>query len=326
MEALLLRGVPLVYCWGFNLNGQCAIFGQEDAELIHSGPDGSTTTAPNGAAPTIPLAATVGPAQNNPGQANSSIPSECVTFSPKIHQETAFGRSTILATFSLMIQIFISRYHVVTGPHMVRFFLDKPSIRLITTGGNHSMALTDDESCARLWVWGANNDAQLGLGHTDPVNGPVELSFFRERGERIAALYGGYNYSLALTASGELYSWGYNNFGQLGLGHTNQHASAPNHVSFFSTHGIKIKEIATGGNHVLLLTEDHRVYCWGYNKYASVVSPDPILDGPNTKFEFKLILFRELFRHIIFFIILFFGGPPISPCLSSSTGGTQTDF
>eukprot|EP01122_Echinamoeba_exundans_P000373 TRINITY_DN10331_c0_g1_i1.p1 TRINITY_DN10331_c0_g1~~TRINITY_DN10331_c0_g1_i1.p1 ORF type:complete len:996 (-),score=143.11 TRINITY_DN10331_c0_g1_i1:1-2583(-) len=132
------------------------------------------------------------------------------------------------------------------------------------------MALTDDESCARLWVWGANNDAQLGLGHTDPVSGPVELSFFRERGERIAALYGGYNYSLALTANGELYSWGYNNFGQLGLGHTNQHAAVPSHVSYFSTHGIKIKEIATGGNHVLLLTEDHRVYCWGYNKYGQL--------------------------------------------------------
>lgn len=151
---------------------------------------------------------------------------------------------------------------------MVRFFLDKPAIRMITTGGNHSLALTEDGS---LWVWGANNDSQLGLGHTDPVLGPVELTFFRDRGDQIAALYGGYNYSLTLTANGELYSWGYNNFGQLGLGHTSQHASTPQLVSFFSSNRIRIKEIATGGNHVLLLTQDNRVYCWGYNKFVGSV-------------------------------------------------------
>lgn len=36
MEAMLLRGLPLVYCWGFNVNGQCAIFGQEDVEVVTS--------------------------------------------------------------------------------------------------------------------------------------------------------------------------------------------------------------------------------------------------------------------------------------------------
>lgn len=130
------------------------------------------------------------------------------------------------------------------------------------------MALTDDESGARLWVWGANNDAQLGLGHTDPISSPIELTYFRDQGKRISALYGGYNYSLALTADGDLYSWGYNNFGQLGLGLTNQHTSAPAHVNYFSLMGIQIAEIATGGNHVLLLTKDHKVYSWGYNKYG----------------------------------------------------------
>jgi len=44
------------------------------------------------------------------------------------------------------------RAHNLTTPQMVRFFLDKPPIRLITTGGNHALALLEDGSLY-AWVW-----------------------------------------------------------------------------------------------------------------------------------------------------------------------------
>ena len=56
----------------------------------------------------------------------------------------------------------------------------------------------------QLWTWGYNNDGQLGIGHTNnqlqPVKVPIDKSF-------VAIAAGGYH-SLALSDTGELWTWG----------------------------------------------------------------------------------------------------------------------
>lgn len=52
---------------------------------------------------------------------------------------------------------------------------------------------------------------------------------------------------------GELYSWGLNNYGQLGLGQISSKINKPNHIS--SVAGVPIAFIACGGYHSFCITK-----------------------------------------------------------------------
>jgi len=69
---------------------------------------------------------------------------------------------------------------------------------------------------------------------------------------------------MALTEDGELFSWGYNNEGQLGLGH-NDSKSSPQKVNIFD-----VDSIACGGYYSLVLTVDGEVFSWGDNTYGQL--------------------------------------------------------
>ena len=77
----------------------------------------------------------------------------------------------------------------------------------------------------------------------------------------------GDNYVLAITEKGEVFSWGNNDYGQLGLGHNN-HCNTPQLVEFFNEK--QIKNIISGSNHVLAMTEEGEVFSWGCNHYGQL--------------------------------------------------------
>jgi alpha-tubulin suppressor-like RCC1 family protein len=87
-------------------------------------------------------------------------------------------------------------------------------VTAIAAGSQHSMALKD----GRVYVWGDNFYGQLGLSsgalaqstHASPLIVP-DL-------DNIVAIAAGAYSSYALTEDGELWVWGQNNWGQLGLG------------------------------------------------------------------------------------------------------------
>ena len=78
----------------------------------------------------------------------------------------------------------------------------------------------------------------------------------------------GANHTLALGSNGYLYSWGDNQYGQLGDG-TTESKSLPQAVSRALTGASTFIDIASGGDYNLALSSDGRIYSWG-NGYAAL--------------------------------------------------------
>jgi alpha-tubulin suppressor-like RCC1 family protein len=256
---ILLPTTPLLFMFGFNGNQQCCIDSTTSIEPIAS--LSAPTTSLSSSTATLSPSNSAALLQQLPMLSAGQVD---VSTAPSPSNSNPSGASSSSS----------APPSIIPSPQLVRFFLHRPDITLVTTGGNHSMVMTRDGA---LWVFGANSDGQLGLGHYDQVSQPVELKFFQERGERVRNLYCGYNFSLIVTTNtndssggtlNSLWSTGYNSFGQGALGSTTLNVHTPQRVEFITENRIRIRDIAAGGNHVLMLTEDNQVYSWGYGRYG----------------------------------------------------------
>ncbi len=70
-----------------------------------------------------------------------------------------------------------------------------------------------------------------------------------------------------LIANGQLYCWGDNSKGQLGLGNTNSIYNVPTKVTFFA--GKSVTKVAVGYKDTCAIA-DGTLYCWGDNTYGQV--------------------------------------------------------
>ncbi len=107
----------------------------------------------------------------------------------------------------------------------------------------------EDGEC---WSWGNNDKGSLGIGIKERKLSPqiVPLSDIKQvfAGKASAfALDSNYLFSIEIhtVGSGQLFSWGRNDYGQLGLGH-NQKQDTPQKVSIES-----IRLFSTGLHHSL---------------------------------------------------------------------------
>jgi len=90
--------------------------------------------------------------------------------------------------------------------------------------------------------------------------------------EQIIDICCGWDSSAALTRNGELYVWGSNRYGQLGLDSVVfQSVPLPHRISI----GKKIKCISMGLRHTAIVTENHDLYTCGANnkKQLGLISP-----------------------------------------------------
>ena len=89
-------------------------------------------------------------------------------------------------------------------------------------GYQHSIAVRTDGT---LWAWGNNAQGQLGLGNTTNRSSPVQVGALTTWSK--VAIYNGSTgrHSAAIKSDGTLWLWGYNNYGQLGLGDTTNRSS-----------------------------------------------------------------------------------------------------
>lgn len=145
-------------------------------------------------------------------------------------------------------------------------------VTAISAGNYHNLALKSDGS---VWAWGGNSEGQLGDGTTTNRTKPVQVAGLPP----IVAVSAGGWHSLALDADGNVWSWGSGGQGQLGDGTAVTRKPLPTIVPGLDG----VAQIAAGAFHSLAMTEDGKVWAWGYNGggqlgnggYESKPSPHP---------------------------------------------------
>ena len=144
-------------------------------------------------------------------------------------------------------------------PRRIPTFGNTVLVRNVCCGGYHTLALTADR---RVYAWGRGEFGQLGLGHMDNETEPRLIEALAQAG-RVTVLAAGENHSLAAMESGEVYSWGYGQQGQLGHG-SSSNEKAPKLVRAFAERNVVVTQVAAGWRHSLALTTDLHVYSWGH--------------------------------------------------------------
>jgi alpha-tubulin suppressor-like RCC1 family protein len=116
-----------------------------------------------------------------------------------------------------------------------------------------------------LYGWGDNSFGQLADGSTEAAATPLQIA--TPSGARITKVAAGYWHGLAVSSVGEVYAWGDNSAGQLGLGSTDD---VDGLVAVPMSRGLMVTRISGGGMHSLALTVSGEVYAWGDNSYGQL--------------------------------------------------------
>ena len=148
--------------------------------------------------------------------------------------------------------------------------MDGKTIIQIHAGYEHSLALASDGT---VYAWGRNNSGQLGKNDATDAHIPAAVQTLGTpmAGKVIVQLAAGNSQSMALASDGTVYTWGWNQYGQLGNG-TTTNSRIPVAVVTTGTPlaGKTISQIAAGNAHALAMTDDGTVYTWGWNQYGQL--------------------------------------------------------
>ncbi|ONI14366.1 hypothetical protein PRUPE_4G277200 [Prunus persica] len=126
---------------------------------------------------------------------------------------------------------------------------------MVACGWRHTISVS---SLGRLYTYGWSKYGQLGHGDFEDHLVPHKLEALSNN--FICETAGGWRHTMALTSDGKLYGWGWNKFGQVGVGDNIDHCS-PVQVKF--PHDQKVVQITCGWRHTLAVTERQNVFSWG---------------------------------------------------------------
>lgn len=99
----------------------------------------------------------------------------------------------------------------------------------INTNLYHTLGL---RSNGTLWSWGTNSSKQLGDGTTTPRTYPIQIG--TDNNWSALSSSQSAQHSVALKSDGTLWSWGYNGYGNLGIGDTTTYGT-PTQIGIGST-------------------------------------------------------------------------------------------
>ncbi|XP_033150467.1 LOW QUALITY PROTEIN: probable E3 ubiquitin-protein ligase HERC2 [Drosophila busckii] len=125
------------------------------------------------------------------------------------------------------------------------------------SGDAQTLCITEDDN---VWSWGDGDYGKLGRGGSDGCKLPYKIESLAGLG--VIKVECGSQFSVALTKSGAVYTWGKGDFHRLGHGSVD-HVRRPKKVA--ALQGKKIISIATGSLHCVACSDGGEVYTWGDN-------------------------------------------------------------
>ena len=98
---------------------------------------------------------------------------------------------------------------IASVPSFVKYF-HGTQVKHIAAGSFHSLAITENGS---MYSWGEARMGALGTGKHRDVRIPNQITF-PDAGVKMAQCSAGYGHSASISSEGQLYSWGFNVYGQ----------------------------------------------------------------------------------------------------------------
>ncbi|EFN71675.1 RCC1 and BTB domain-containing protein 1 [Camponotus floridanus] len=146
--------------------------------------------------------------------------------------------------------------------------LKNKNIIYIACGHKFNMVITDEN---KLYGWGDNYNGQISFDRAQKYyKYPREITTFSEN--KIVKMVCGFSHTLAITNKGELYAWGDNFYGQLGV-KNNQKPSGPIMVNVPQMG--KVLNIDAYGNMSIAVGYDRTIYVWGLYFSQEITQPCP---------------------------------------------------
>ncbi len=136
--------------------------------------------------------------------------------------------------------------------------MDIPDVVHVAAGGDHTCVI---DALGALWCWGSNGDGELGVDDTTNRSTPQRVG---TDSDWIAVDAGG-DSTCGIRGSGEtgqVYCWGDNALGQLGIGTFSRREEVPTPI--FS--GETFRAVSVGVDHACAITHDAHLHCWGLNR------------------------------------------------------------
>ena len=132
------------------------------------------------------------------------------------------------------------------------------SLMACASGEYHTVTLSDD---GVVYLFGRNNEGQLGLGHNNNVSLPGTISNL----PKIMEISCGAFFTICIDIEGGLWSFGQNQNGQLGKGHT-ININFPQKLINIPP----VRSVSCGCYHTLIITNDSNLWSCGRNEYGQL--------------------------------------------------------
>lgn len=151
------------------------------------------------------------------------------------------------------------------SPHPVTMLPAGVKIVKVVIGYDHMLALSGD---GEIYSWGNNNtiyassriSGRLGYGDVLCQRTPRKIPDFPPEGLRVVEISCGRYHSAAITDDGQLWMWGCNRYGVLGLG-DKENRKSPTPV--MALQGKRVAGVSCNGEvHTVAVTDRGRVYIW----------------------------------------------------------------
>ena len=127
----------------------------------------------------------------------------------------------------------------------------------IATGLAHTCALLDTH---QVYCWGNNTQGQLGTGNEIPATTPQAVTGLPAD---ITDITAGTFHTCALTNSGEVYCWGDNRFGQLGVSQTLDTDNRPLPELIPQKVNVNSVDVLAAGGISTCVIRNQQALCWG---------------------------------------------------------------